>query len=494
MRKWLNGWMVLLMAVMVCSTASAQLIEERLQETSDALDDLRARKAELLSPDNWEEAVEYYNRASEEFRAGKSTADVDKRLQRSNDAIARARYVLDIAEQMFADVLAARQACAEVEAVSYAPKEYSKGQHEFEDAIKYLERGKNEKAQEKAKEAEALFRDAELLAIKENIIGKPERAIAEAMDADADEYAPMTLQKAKDLALEAESILNKDRYATNDAMQKAEESMYHSRMALYITRRAQNLEKSAAGYETMYLDVQGYLTRITRELNLDPQYDNGMGPPIIEMAQNIKAILESHRKESVRLNEAIVEKNATIDSLEALSDSLDKALAQLQGTYNEELERQEEMEEARKRQQAKFDRVFSLFTPGEAKVMIETNDLIIRLKGLTFPPGKTTLSPESYGLLSKVLSAIQEFPGSMIMVEGHTDSYGREAANQALSEERAESVRTYLLANDASLSTDMVKAVGYGEDRPVASNETADGRAENRRIEIIVKNAKKDTF
>ncbi len=493
MKKLLGSVLVLLMIGLI-GTAAAQLIEERLNETGQAIDDLRARNAQLLSPENFGDAVENYERASKEFRSGASSANVDKYLQRANDAVRQAAYVLDIAEKMFLKMLEARQACQEVEASTYAPEQYARAQKKLEDAVAYLEKGKNEAAEERAVESEGLFRDAELLAIKENIIGKPERAISEALDNDADEYAPVTLQKAKDLAMQAESILNKDRYAANDAMQKAEESMYQSRMALYITSRAKNLEKSASGYETLYLDIQGYLTRVVRELNLDPQYDNGMGPPIIEMAQTIKSILETNREESLRMNEAIVEKNHMIDSLQTLSDSLGKELSQLQGNYNEELERQKKLEEARKRQQAKFDRIFSLFTQSEAVTMIETNDLIIRLKGLTFPPGKATLSPESYGLLSKVLSAIQEFPGCMIMVEGHTDSYGREAANQALSEERAASVRTYLLANDASLTAEMVKAVGYGEDRPVASNETAEGRAENRRIEIIIKNAKKDTF
>ena len=79
----------------------------------------------------------------------------------------------------------------------------------------------------------------------------------------------------------------------------------------------------------------------------------------------------------------------------------------------------------------------------------------------------------------------------MVEIEGHTDSYGRDAANQVLSEERAEAVFKYLAAASSSISSVNVKAVGYGEKHPVASNETAEGRAQNRQIEIVVKEAKR---
>jgi outer membrane protein OmpA-like peptidoglycan-associated protein len=72
-----------------------------------------------------------------------------------------------------------------------------------------------------------------------------------------------------------------------------------------------------------------------------------------------------------------------------------------------------------------------------------------------------------------------------MIVEGHTDSTGSETVNLALSERRANSVRDYLLANTV-LGASQVKAVGYGESRPIANNETAAGRANNRRIDVVI--------
>jgi outer membrane protein OmpA-like peptidoglycan-associated protein len=73
------------------------------------------------------------------------------------------------------------------------------------------------------------------------------------------------------------------------------------------------------------------------------------------------------------------------------------------------------------------------------------------------------------------------------VVEGHTDSHGSALANEGLSYRRAESVRTYLVMR--GLRTDQVEVQAFGESRPVADNTTADGRANNRRVEIVVRRA-----
>jgi outer membrane protein OmpA-like peptidoglycan-associated protein len=88
-------------------------------------------------------------------------------------------------------------------------------------------------------------------------------------------------------------------------------------------------------------------------------------------------------------------------------------------------------------------------------------------------------------LLAKVRQAILLFGQPETVVEGHTDGTGTEANNRELSQGRAESVMAYLLANE-TLPGDKIKAVGFGSQRPVASEATAEGRALNRRIDLII--------
>jgi outer membrane protein OmpA-like peptidoglycan-associated protein len=112
--------------------------------------------------------------------------------------------------------------------------------------------------------------------------------------------------------------------------------------------------------------------------------------------------------------------------------------------------------------------------------------LVIRLKAIRFPVGKSFLMPENYALLSRVQKAIEAFDEPQVVVEGHTDSTGSREVNEKLSRERAEAVEEYLVAN-RTIDAKNIAAVGYGPGRPLAPNETREGRAINRRIDLIIK-------
>ena len=88
--------------------------------------------------------------------------------------------------------------------------------------------------------------------------------------------------------------------------------------------------------------------------------------------------------------------------------------------------------------------------------------------------------------IAKVEKAIDVFPRSELIIEGHTDSFGGDDSNQKLSQQRAESVQQYMI-NAMRIPTYRLIATGYGETRPVASNETESGRERNRRIDIVIR-------
>jgi outer membrane protein OmpA-like peptidoglycan-associated protein len=87
--------------------------------------------------------------------------------------------------------------------------------------------------------------------------------------------------------------------------------------------------------------------------------------------------------------------------------------------------------------------------------------------------------------MQKVQKALALFPDAVIAVEGHTDANGGESANLILSQDRADAVRQYL-GTQFGLDPEKISSIGYGEARPVATNETAAGRARNRRIDLII--------
>lgn len=107
---------------------------------------------------------------------------------------------------------------------------------------------------------------------------------------------------------------------------------------------------------------------------------------------------------------------------------------------------------------------------------------------IVFDINKADLKPESKGLLDRIGDVLSEWPEAEIEIGGHTDSSGSESLNQKLSEERAKSVREYLLKNFPKLNPAYLKSAGYGEKDPIASNDTEEGKKENRRVTFKILN------
>ena len=103
-------------------------------------------------------------------------------------------------------------------------------------------------------------------------------------------------------------------------------------------------------------------------------------------------------------------------------------------------------------------------------------------KTILFDLGKATIRPESATVLNNIVEVLNEYKNAKFDVEGHTDSTGNKAKNQKLSEERANSVKVYLV--DKGINPARLSAKGYGPDKPIASNKTKKGRDLNRRVEI----------
>jgi outer membrane protein OmpA-like peptidoglycan-associated protein len=121
-------------------------------------------------------------------------------------------------------------------------------------------------------------------------------------------------------------------------------------------------------------------------------------------------------------------------------------------------------------------------------LILETRDtargLVVNMSDVLFDSGKFTLRPQAREKLAKISGIVLGYPSLKLAVEGNTDSVGTEAFNQQLSEQRAAGVRSYLTQQGVPESS--TTAAGFGKTRPVASNDTSEGRQQNRRVELIV--------
>ncbi|MFT3922965.1 MAG: OmpA family protein [Myxococcales bacterium] len=182
----------------------------------------------------------------------------------------------------------------------------------------------------------------------------------------------------------------------------------------------------------------------------------------VAIAENrlAKAAADERRKQTRELTEARAE----------LADQRDALVA--------ERARRAEAEQRAQQAAADLARV--------ASVKQEDRGMVITLSGgVLFASGKASLLPSAQAKLSEVADALSESaPDSAILVEGHTDSQGSARFNQELSSDRANAVRAYLVSH--GVAADRIRAEGLGFTRPVADNGTPEGRANNRRVEIVV--------
>ncbi|WP_300568115.1 DUF5723 family protein [Flavobacterium sp.] len=103
-------------------------------------------------------------------------------------------------------------------------------------------------------------------------------------------------------------------------------------------------------------------------------------------------------------------------------------------------------------------------------------------KTILFNSGKSTFQQQTFPILQSIVAILKEYPTSNFSLEGHTDSDGATAANQTLSENRAAAVKTYLVEN--GINSGRLSSVGFGESKPIATNKTKAGKAQNRRVEV----------
>jgi len=109
---------------------------------------------------------------------------------------------------------------------------------------------------------------------------------------------------------------------------------------------------------------------------------------------------------------------------------------------------------------------------------------------LEFDTNSADLRSDHYPEIQQVVDFLRQYPTATAVIEGHTDSRGAAAYNQSLSERRAASVRDYLVSQ-GGVAADRLTSRGYGETRPKASNDTAEGRQDNRRVSAVVSGTQK---
>ena len=441
------------------------------------------RDAKLLAPRSYERGMKDYRDAESALERGRNIETVRANAADAANNFNAAAEAARLARTALAQVMKSRQDAANAKAPELSADIWQEAQRKFGEAIRMLERGDLKGAKRRDIEATSLYRDAELVAIKAQYLTETRRLLSDADRARVGRYAPLTLGKAKQLLADAERELNENRYDTDMPRSLAKQANYEAKHALYLSEVVRRIRDKKFTAEQLVLRWEQPMEAISGVADVVPDMQDGPD----KLADELIAYFQDQAKQLQSLQQEKAENETRIADMEEEMRTLDQRL----GGATEERAALILRLEAQARVKQQFEQVEKIFSSNEARVFREGNNVILRLVGLNFDSGASQIRPENFDLLAKVEKAIDVFPRSELTIEGHTDSHGGDDLNQKLSQERAESVQQYMI-NAMRIPTYRLIATGYGETRPVASNETQAGRARNRRIDIVIKqNAEK---
>jgi outer membrane protein OmpA-like peptidoglycan-associated protein len=437
------------------------------------------------------------------------TDEATSALKRASETLEEARGTARSFQQQHQKLLALRpDSIAAVEA--HAAASQTENQLTFQHltgnaetalntAIQAMESGQLNQSRQHAAEAKALYIQA-LEKVIPWIAEEAAAAVAKAASGGAKKYAPVTYQAAKSRAAELHSfVLSK---AGNIPSQPIE-ALHLAQKARALAQQIKQWRKKVGSHEDMVLKEKAFRQQLAKSLGL-AVHENALLADVSsrDMQQAIAAL----KKELADERKARIEDSARLKKyygadlqirLSALQEELQTAknvqLVEMKDAFRAKMKRTEEdyrstLEKETfetKRQKA----VHALFQKKEASILANLDgSLIIRLSNLKFASNKSKIDSKNFDLLGRLKEALDIYSDRNARIEGHTDSIGEVKPNQKLSLKRAEAVRDFLIA--AGIDGGRLKALGYGEVRPIASNEFEQGRAMNRRIDIAIDAAK----
>ena len=309
-------------------------------------------------------------------------------------------------------------------------------------------------------------------------LAEAENAVEIARLAGAERYAADTFQKAVVDLQNAEDFLNKgkDRKRAETNAREAAQMAEDARIITFRKIQEEQLANERAAAAQREAQAQEQARRSAEQARLD-QERREAAEADRRAAEQARAQAEQAKIEAQQAAaQAARDKSAADAAREAAISQ--QQLAKADADRLRQVADQAESEKAQLRERLRQQLNMILETRESAR------GLIVNINDVLFDFNKYTLKPGAREKLAKVAGILLAYPGLKVQLEGHTDSIGSEEYNLKLSDARAGAVRDYLVSQ--SVPATNLTAAGFGKDNPVASNDTAAGRQQNRRVEMVV--------
>lgn len=403
-----------------------------------SVDAARNSGVDVLAPKNFEKAEKYMKEAQDRRSKGKKGDKIIESVSYGRAYLDRANSAAQRSREQLPDVLKAREL-----AMSAGAKKYHEDRVDLDkDLKKYTHKIEENKSIDRSDlvELQDDYSKLELKSIKDVKLSEAMNTLENAEKQGAKRIVPKAYAQAKERLDVAEKVIETDRHDDQAVNQAAATAVSSAQLTMTLLQTAKENKKRSP-------------EQIAREIaNRDSQIDEASALSAAAMAQ---------------------------------SAARDQQLAQERAQLGDVMQERQKLEDREKFNQV-FEQARSEFARDEAEVYRQGDNMIIRLKAMKFSPGRSELPSAALPVLNKVKGVIGQLEPQDVVVEGHTDSTGAADLNKRLSTERASAVADYFVAENL-VTSDKVEAIGYGYERPIASNKNKAGREQNRRVDIIIK-------
>jgi len=459
-----------------CATRQLESIpgQDPMQLVNQLKSDLEKaqnQQVDSLAPGMFKEAQAAYVKAQKALDKGANLTVIKDHVGRGRARLDAALDVAQISRTILSQTNNARTKALNVHADKLG-EPFQNVEKQYLKLTSAIENDNLSYAQSKAGQVQAAYGELEIMAIKNNALGETRQVMAAAEKSKYKKIIPTVFGEAQQALQDADDYIGQHPYESVTIAKKASHAAFMARRMTIMHETSQKYEGMEP--EAIALEVEQILISLTESMAVGDLRDK-------YVEEQIEVMSEAYHRKLKKIDSLEL---ARMQHLKKIGD-LEESLAGQQG-YSREQEAARRKLAAEREFNERFNKVQAYFQPHEAEVYKQGDQLVIRLRGIRFPVGQVILTPDNYYLLSKVQKAIRSFNQPTVVIEGHTDSTGSAELNQTLSQDRASAVKAYLVANN-TLPSSHIRSAGFGPDRPLAPNTTDEGRAINRRIDIVIK-------
>jgi outer membrane protein OmpA-like peptidoglycan-associated protein len=397
-----------------------------IEIVDNQLKEARSDQMDVLAPATFKNASDYLDEAKDARANNKSQSTTLHRIAEAKAYLGKGHELVAVVNQLMPNVVERRQQALAANAGGYFQKEMTAVDDDLVDLTRDVERGDTTRAEKGRDGLEQRYSKIELDSIRRATLGEAYQNLNDALHEGAKKLTPQTLAAAQKQLGEDDKQVTANRHDA-DILKKCGQDA---------------------------TQVSQHLLKLVREAKIASQKNPE------QIATQFEADQMAQQQTQQRLNS----KNGVVEDLAGQNQQLEKG-ARLEKAY-----------EYASRQ----------FNPNEAEVYKQGNQILIRLKGMQFPYNQAVITTKSYPLLAKIEDVLKEIQPKVVAIEGHTDSTGTPATNKKLSQARAQAIADYLTYNGFK-PAERLDAIGYGDSKPIAPNTTSNGRAQNRRVDLILK-------